>query len=217
MDFAEEISKGSILLGLSLPATAIATLSRYLVLLIKWNRAFNLTAIRDESKLVCYHILDSLSVLPHLQKGSVIDVGSGAGLPGLPIAIAEPAREVRLLDSNNKKVTFLNQAILELALPNATTVDERVENYRSPKTYHNVISRAFSDLADFVTLSGHLCHAEGRLLAMKGLHPHEELARLPKNWIAEDVVSLNVPDLDASRHLVILRSLQSRQSSLLTA
>jgi 16S rRNA (guanine527-N7)-methyltransferase len=204
-NFAAELQSGSAHLGLTLPTAVIESLVAFLLILSKWNRTFNLTAIRDPSKLVSHHLLDSLAIIRYLRPGSVIDVGTGAGLPGLPIALAEPNREIQLLDSNHKKVTFLRQAVLELGLSNASVVDERVENYQPPRKFQNVVSRAFSDLHDFATLAGHLCDDSGRLLAMKGLHPHEEIARLPENWTVEHTFPLDVPQLGATRHLVIMR------------
>jgi 16S rRNA (guanine527-N7)-methyltransferase len=202
--FTAELQSGSARLGLNLTAAMVDALVRFLLILSKWNRTFNLTAIREPSKLVSHHLLDSLAIISYLQPGSVIDVGSGAGLPGLPIAIAEPKRQIQLLDSNRKKVAFLNQAVLELGLTNVNVVDQRVENYQPSAKFQNVVSRAFSDLADFTALAGHLCANDGRLLAMKGLHPHEEIARLPENWVAEQVFSLAVPQLEATRHLVVM-------------
>ncbi|MEO8003292.1 MAG: 16S rRNA (guanine(527)-N(7))-methyltransferase RsmG [Betaproteobacteria bacterium] len=177
----------------------------YLALLIKWNRIYNLTAIRDEERMVSHHILDSLAVLRHLPDGSVVDVGSGAGLPGIPIAIASVGRPVTLLDSNHKKSAFLNQVVAELRLPDVRVVTERVENYHSRQPFTTVISRAFAELADFVKLAGHLCAADGALIAMKGLHPDAEIALLPSPWEVEKVERLEIPGLEATRHLIFLR------------
>ncbi len=205
-NFAAELQTGVAHLGMTLPEAAIDTLAAYLLILIKWNRTFNLTAIREPSKLVSHHLLDSLAIMRYLQPGSVIDVGTGAGLPGLPIAIADPNRRIQLLDSNHKKVTFLRQTVLELGLTNTSVVDKRAEAYQPPEKFQNVVSRAFSDLHDFTALAGHLCEEDGRLLAMKGLHPHEELARLPDNWVAKHIFPLDVPQLGATRHLVVMHS-----------
>jgi 16S rRNA (guanine527-N7)-methyltransferase len=166
-------------MGLALPAAAMDQLASYLALLVKWNRVYNLTAIRDEAKLVSHHVLDSLAVVSHLPDGNIVDVGSGAGFPGIPIAIACPGRAVTLLDSNHKKGAFLKQAIAELGLATAQVVIERVEAYRPSESFKIVISRAFSDLADFVKLAGHLCASDGVMIAMKGLHPDDEIAQLP--------------------------------------
>src|SRR5262249_9791263 len=150
------IRQGVAGLDLALPAPAVERLAAYVELMAKWNRVYNLTAIRDEQKMVSYHIVDSLAIIEHLPQGSGIDVGSGAGLPGIPVAIAQPSREVTLLDSNQKKGAFLRQAVAELGLSNAKVVIERVEAYHPAERFDVVVSRAFSDLADFVNLAGHL-------------------------------------------------------------
>jgi 16S rRNA (guanine527-N7)-methyltransferase len=202
---ASSLRQGIAGLGLALPATALEQLENYLALLVKWNRVYNLTAIRDEAKLVSHHVLDSLAVVGHLPAGSVADVGSGAGLPGIPIAISCPGRAVTLVDSNHKKGAFLKQAAAELALRDVRVITERVEAFRPAELFRIVISRAFSDLADFVKFAGHLCAADGVMLAMKGLHPDDELANLPSSWEATKVLRLEIPQLEASRHLVFLR------------
>jgi len=193
-------------MGLALPAAAIDQLTGYLKLLVKWNRVYNLTAIRDDAKLVSHHVLDSLATLSHLPDGNIVDVGSGAGLPGIPIAISCPGRAVTLLDSNHKKGAFLKQAIAELGLARVQVVTQRAEAYRPSELFRIVISRAFSDLADYVKLAGHLCASGGVMIAMKGLHPDDEIARLPSSWRVEKTLRLVVPQIDASRHLVFLRS-----------
>jgi len=189
---------------LEMPAASVDQLVNYLDLLTKWNQVYNLTAIREEAKLVSHHVLDSLAVVSHLCDGNIVDVGSGAGLPGIPIAIARPERAVALLDSNHKKAAFLKQAAAELGLVNTQVVTERVESYRPMESFQTVISRAFSDLADFVKLAGHLCAPDGIMIAMKGLHPHDEIAHLPATWKVANTVRLKVPQLEASRHLVFM-------------
>jgi 16S rRNA (guanine527-N7)-methyltransferase len=191
-------------LGLALPAEAMDQLTRYLDLLVKWNRVYNLTAIRDEARLVSHHVLDSLAVVSHLPDGNMVDVGSGAGLPGIPIAISCPGRVVTLLDSNHKKSAFLTQVIAELGLATTQVVTERVETYRPSELFKTVISRAFSDLADFVKLAGHLCASDGVMIAMKGLHPDKEMAGVPSSWKVLKTVRLEIPQLEASRHLVFM-------------
>lgn len=192
-------------LGLALPQTATGRLLDYLALLAKWNRVYNLTAIREEAQWVSLHLLDSLVVVPHLPPGRIVDVGSGAGLPGVPIALACPDRQVTLLDSNQKKGAFLTQASTELALANVKVVVERAESYHPDTTYDVVISRAFSSIADFIRIAGHLCRAGGLLAAMKGARPDAEIAQLPGSWTAETIIPLHVPGLGAQRHLVTLR------------
>jgi len=192
-------------MSMVLPAAAIQQLTDYLSLLVKWNRVYNLTAVRDESRLVTHHVLDCLAVVEHLPPGNVVDVGSGAGLPGIPIAIACPGRPVTLVDSNQKKSAFLKQVIAELGLSGVDVVTMRVETYRPAELFRTVISRAFSDLASFVKLAGHLCASDGVLIAMKGLNSGDELKDLPSSWQASSTVRLQVPQLEASRHLVFLR------------
>ena len=192
-------------MGLALPSAAMDQLASYLDLLVKWNRVYNLTAIRDEAKLVSHHVLDSLAVVNHLPDGNVLDVGSGAGLPGIPIAISCPGRAVTLLDSNHKKGAFLKQVIAELGLATTRVVSERVEAYRPSERFRTVISRAFSDLTDFVKLAGHLCAHDGVMIAMKGLHPDDEIAQLTSSWKVAKTLRLEIPQIDASRHLVFLR------------
>lgn len=200
-------------LGLSLPPSDDERLLDYLTLLAKWNRVYNLTALRGEAKWVTHHLLDSLAVVPHLPPGRIVDVGSGAGLPGIPIAFACPDTQVTLLDSNQKKGAFLTQASTELALRNVKVVIERAESYRPVTTYDVVISRAFSSISDFIRLAGHLRTPGGVLAAMKGARPDAETAQLPDSWTAEAIVPLHVPHLDAERHLVFLRpSPQSMRS-----
>ena len=196
-------------MGVVLPAAAIGQLASYLELLAKWNRVYNLTAIREESKLVSHHVLDCLAVVGHLPDGNIVDIGSGAGLPGIPIAISCPDRAVTLLDSNHKKGAFLRQAVAELGLSNSRVVTERAEAYRPAELFKTVISRAFSDLADFVKLAGHLSAADGVMIAMKGLRPDDEMARVPGPWKVSRTVRLEVPQVEASRHLVFLRPLSA--------
>ena len=194
-------------MGLVLPAGAMDQLRGYLDLLVKWNRVYNLTAIREEARLVSHHVLDSLAVVSHLPEGNIVDVGSGAGLPGIPIAISNPGRAVTLIDSNHKKGAFLKQATTELGLGTVHVVTERVELYRPSELFQTVISRAFSDLADFARLAGHLCATEGVMIAMKGLHPDDEIAHLPSSWKVKKTLRLEIPQLEASRHLVFIHSL----------
>ncbi|HEX7951447.1 MAG TPA: 16S rRNA (guanine(527)-N(7))-methyltransferase RsmG [Burkholderiales bacterium] len=206
-NLASSIRQGVAGLGLTLPGPAFEQLENYLALLMKWNRVYNLTAIRDDAKLVSHHLLDSLAVVGHLPAGNLVDVGSGAGLPGIPIAISCPGRPVTLVDSNSKKGAFLKQAVTELDLQTVRVVTERAETFRPSDLFRIVISRAFSDLADFVKFAGHLCATDGVMVAMKGLRPDDELAKLPPSWAASKIVPLEIPQLGASRHLVFLRRL----------
>jgi 16S rRNA (guanine527-N7)-methyltransferase len=205
MSLESQLSRGLAGLGLALSASAQSRLLQYLGLLTKWNRTYNLTAIREPSRLVSHHLLDSLAVLPHLEGSSVVDVGSGAGLPGIPLALARPEWRVAVLDSNHKKGAFLRQKVLELKLANVEVVTDRAEQWRPSAAFDVVISRAFSDLPGFVDAGRHLCRAGGVLAAMKGVYPHEELAQLTLQARLERVVPLQVPGLKAARHLVFLR------------
>ncbi len=204
MSIEQSITAGSEQLGLRLPTEAIACLAVYLALLERWNRAYNLTAVRDPAAMVVRHLLDSLSILPWLDGPRVLDVGSGAGLPGIPLAVARPDCEFCLLDSNGKRTRFLTQVVAELRLPNVCVVRNRVEDYRPVILFNSVVSRAFATLADMVAAAGRLCVPEGRLLAMKGVFPDDELARLPLGYRVAGVYPLHVPSLDAERHLVHL-------------
>ncbi len=192
-------------LMLELPAGAKDKLLRYLRLLGKWNRTYNLTAIRDPLNMVSNHLLDSLAVLGHLPPGSLADVGSGAGLPGIPIAIAEPRRAVTLSEASEKKSAFLRQATIELDLVNAQVKPGRVEQWRPEERFTVVISRAFAELAQFLSACRHLVAPGGTLAAMKGAFPSGELARVPSDADCGRVVRLNVPLLNAERHLVLCR------------
>ncbi len=199
------LRQGVAAMGLTLPAAAMDQLTGYLALLVKWNRVYNLTAIRDEAKLVSHHVLDSLAVVAHLPEGNLVDVGCGAGLPGIPIAISCPDRALTLLDSNHKKGAFLKQAVAELGLARTQVVMARAETFQPAELFKTVISRAFSDLTEFVKLGGHLRARDGVMIAMKGLHPHEELAQLPSAWTVTRTLRLDVPQLEASRHLIFMR------------
>ena len=182
-------------------------LSDYLALLAKWNRTYNLTAIREPARMVTHHLLDSLAVLPHLPQSAelrLLDVGSGGGLPGIPLAIARPDWRVVMVDPNHKKAAFLTQAAIELGLANAAARAVRVEDLRGEAPFDVVISRAFADLATFAASSARHVAPLGMLAAMKGVHPTEEIAELGDAFAIEPV-ALDVPGLDATRHLVLLR------------
>jgi len=184
-----------------------AKLAQYVALLDKWNRKQNLTAIRDPEQMVTHHLLDSLAVLAHLpgqERLRVLDMGSGGGLPGIPLAIAKQGWRVVLLDSNHKKAVFLRQAVIELDLANVEVCAERVQDYEPHVLFDIVISRAFSDLATFATLGMRLVAPGGRLVAMKGLFPNEELEQLPSDVVITEVPAIRVPGLDVQRHLVIM-------------
>ena len=178
----------------------------YLGLLTQWNKAYNLTAIRDHKKMITHHIMDSLPVLPYLNGDRCLDVGTGAGLPGLILALATPAKHWVLLDSNNKKIRFVNQVILELNIQNVETVCSRVEEYNTDKLFSTIITRAFGRLNKFYHLTRHLLLPNGKLLAMKGNEISEELAELDKNAMQVQVHNLHVPGANKQRTLLEIRS-----------
>lgn len=208
MSLAAALREGLAGLGLDLPAAVQARLLAYVALLKKWNATYNLTAIRDEREMVTQHLLDSLSVLPALQELALggrrwADIGSGAGLPGIPLAIVRPDLDMTLVETVAKKSAFQRQAKIELGLANLTVINRRVEELPGG-AFDAVISRAFAELADFVRLAGHLPAPDGRLYAMKGLLPEDEISRLPQAWAVAACIRLSVPGLDAQRHLIVL-------------
>jgi 16S rRNA (guanine527-N7)-methyltransferase len=176
----------------------------YLALLYKWNRTYRLTAVKEDEAIE-YHLLDSLSILPYLPGGRLLDAGSGGGAPGIPLAIARPDLHVTLLDGHSKKAAFLRQAAIELDLANVFVHGGRVEQYHPKLGFTAIVSRAFAELADFVALTKHLLAADGLWLAMKGLWPHDEIARLPGTVRVEAVHPLDVPGIGGARHLVVIR------------
>ena len=200
----EQLGAGVSALGLELSSMAQHRLLTYLALLDKWNRVYNLTAVRETERMVSHHLLDSLAIVPYVETERVLDVGSGGGLPGIPLAIARPELQVTLIDSVAKKTAFLLQAKAELGLENVSVVTGRVETFQDAKGFETITSRAFSDLKEFVTLTRHLLAPGGRWLAMKGLYPHEEIAALPDGVRVSANPVLSVPHLDATRHLIIL-------------
>ena len=198
------LEKGLEELGVPLGRDAMSRLIEYLALLEKWNRVYNLTAIRDAERMVSGHLLDCLALVPHISDGRVLDVGSGAGLPGIPLAVAKPGIHVSLLDSSHKKAAFLKQAVAELRLKNADVVCERVESWHPVEKFDWIISRAFAELAEFAALTEHLLAPRGVLAAMKGVYPFEEIERLSPNFRASQVHRLAVPGLESERHLVLI-------------
>jgi 16S rRNA (guanine527-N7)-methyltransferase len=196
-------------LGLSLSREQQQALLRYVALMQKWNQVYNLTAIREPERMLSHHILDSLAVVSHIRPGRVLDVGSGAGLPGIPLAVARPELTVTLLDSNQKKTAFIQQVIAELGLKNAQVINQRVENWRAPRPFDTIISRAFAELSDFVRQTRHLLAPGGEFVAMKGQRPDMEIAHLSEAFRLNRVVELAVPGLDAERHLVFIELVQA--------
>lgn len=192
-------------MGLALDAAQQVRLLAFLDLLKKWNSTYNLTAIHEPERMLTHHLLDSLAVLPYVTADRLLDVGAGAGLPGIPLAIARPDLSVTLIDASHKKCAFMQQAAIELKLANVNAVHGRVENLRPATPFPQIISRAFSDLSDFVRLTRPLLAEGGEWLAMKGLAPHEEISLLKGARVKQDI-ELHVPGLEADRHLVILEA-----------
>ncbi|EAQ9636507.1 TPA: 16S rRNA (guanine(527)-N(7))-methyltransferase RsmG, partial [Salmonella enterica subsp. enterica serovar Agona] len=192
--------------GISLTDHQKTLLAAYVDMLHKWNKAYNLTSVRDPNEMLVRHILDSIVVAPYLQGQRFIDVGTGPGLPGIPLAIVLPDAHFTLLDSLGKRVRFLRQVQHELKLENITPVQSRVEAYPSEPPFDGVISRAFASLNDMVSWCHHLPGEKGRFYALKGQLPGDEIASLPDNFSVESVEKLRVPQLEGERHLVIIKS-----------
>lgn len=189
---------------LGLSAALAPRLERYLDLIARWNRVYNLTAVREPAQMATRHLLDSLSILPYLGAGPLADLGSGAGLPGIPLAVARPALAVTLVEANGKKARFLRQAQRELGLDNVRVVQARAEALAGDGAYDCLTARAFGTLAELVRVGGHLLRPGGRLLAMKGRLPEEEIAALPPGWRLSRCHRLAVPGLDEERHLLVV-------------
>ncbi|WP_373741833.1 16S rRNA (guanine(527)-N(7))-methyltransferase RsmG [Neisseria sp.] len=205
MDNKQKLQDGLQEMGLTLPLPQQLLLLEYLALLKKWNSTYNLTALRDEGKMVSHHLLDSLTLLPYVENAkTLIDVGSGGGMPGIPTAICRPDLQITLLDSNTKKTSFLQQAVIELGLANVTVASGRVEALHENKA-DVVTSRAFAELADFIGLSRHLLNDNGCWAAMKGVYPYEELTHIPDDVEVLKVEKLAVPMLKAERHMVLMK------------
>lgn len=199
---AAQLREGSLALDIELDGQAQKQLLEYLALLIKWNAAYNLTAVRDPEKMVVRHLLDSLAIAKHITGDRLIDVGTGAGLPGIPLAIMFPDREFHLLDSNGKKTRFLFQVKTTLGLDNVSVHQARVELYQDVTAFDVVLSRAFASLSDMVNGTRHLLRPGGSFLAMKGVFPEAELSALPVGCKVEEVHHIHVPALEEKRHLV---------------
>lgn len=197
---AQTLERGLAQMGLA--AELAPPLLRYLALLHRWNQTYNLTAIRDPQEMVTRHLLDSLAMVGHVAEGTLADLGTGPGLPGIPLAIACPGLQVTLVESNGKKARFMREAVRQLGLANARVAESRAEALAEPGAYDQLTARAMDTLAGIVRVGGHLLRPGGVLLAMKGVHPHEEIAELPAGWTVRGVVALQVPGLQGERHLV---------------
>lgn len=202
VDPGELLEDGILELGLEERLGGDQLLMEFVTELMNWNRVYNLTSVRKPTDIVTRHILDSLSILEHLRGDRILDVGTGAGLPGIPLAIACPEREFVLLDSSSKKLRFVQQTLGILKLDNVTLENARVDEYRPDALFDTIVCRAFSDLPEFYRNTSHLCNSGGCMLAMKGVYPMTEVESLEDKSIITDVVSLKVPGLDAERHLV---------------
>lgn len=201
----QQLAEGMKVLGIDLPADVQERLLAYAAFLEKWNRTYSLTALRDPKLAVSHHLLDSLAILPYVSVSTLLDVGSGGGQPGIPLAIARPELAVTLLDSNSKKTAFLQQAVIELGLKNVQVVTARVEEFKPAAPFAAITSRAFAELADFVGLTRHLLAPGGEWLAMKGQRPVAEMNKLPAGVSVTAVHRLLVPGVDGERHLVVMR------------
>ncbi len=202
---ADELALGAAQLGVSLSPEQQTLLLGYLALLIKWNKAYNLTAVRNPDEMVSRHLLDSLSLVPFIEADNWLDVGSGGGMPGIPLAIMYPHKQFTLLDSNGKKTRFLTQVKLELKLGNVQVINARVESLQPEQPFSGIVSRAFSSLVDFANWTRHLGNQNSQWLAMKGLHPSDELQQLPSDFTLQGEHALAVPGCQGQRHLLILR------------
>ena len=198
-----QLERGIAALGVTLPEGAVDRLLDYRELLERWNKAYNLTAVRNADEMIARHLIDSLAILPYVHGRSLADLGTGPGLPGIPLAIAEPAREVLMVDSNGKKVRFLREAIRSLKLTNGRALQSRVEDVEG--TFECITARAFATLADMLGWGGHLLAPGGVWLAMKGKHPAEELHGVPEGLRVEAIHALTVAGVEGERHLVVIR------------
>lgn len=203
---AHELARGIDQLGVEVTPEVQQKLLSYLMLLQKWNKVYNLTAIRQAEQMVSHHLLDSLAVLPHLWPRCWVDVGCGAGLPGVVLALMRPEWSFTLLDCNNKKTSFVQQAVIELGLHNVSVCCARVEDWKPIQSFDGIISRAFAETADFTAKTRRLLAQGGRWVAMKGM-PEQELEHLPADIGVERIIQLQVPGLDAARCLVILKAI----------
>lgn len=206
--YQTELSQQLEQMNIDLSNDQVSSLIAYLELLIKWNKAYNLTSVRDPYVMISRHLADSLSILPYIKNMAInnleiVDVGSGAGLPGIPLSICLPESQVTTIDSNGKKTRFQQQVKLELNIDNLTVVNSRVEAYQ-PGPFDLVISRAFASINDMLDWTDHLCKENGYFLAMKGLYPEQEILMLKGGYSVKDSYQLVVPKCDAERHLLIV-------------
>lgn len=203
VDLRAQLEAGCAELSIALSEQQIQQLLDYLTLLVKWNKVYNLTALKEPAEMLSKHLLDSLALLPHLDADNLLDVGTGAGLPGIPVAICRPQMAVTLLDSNAKKTRFLQQVKAELKLQNVTVVHGRVEQVELPK-FAIITARAFASVGDIIDLAGRHCDDAGKLILMKGVYPEQELQQASPGFSLQAVNAINVPFCEGQRHLVTL-------------
>jgi 16S rRNA (guanine527-N7)-methyltransferase len=203
-----KLTSGAAELGVILDEPAQHALLSFLALLKRWNKVYNLTAIKGDDNMLTRHLLDSLSVVTAIKGSRLIDIGTGAGLPGIPIAITNPHIHVTLLDSNAKRCRFLRQVQAQLKLDNVSIVQKRVEEYQPAEKFDNLLSRAFSSLHSFISSSAHLLAEDGQFIAMKGIWPGDETEQLTSDFIIDEVVKIMVPGLPDQRHLVICKKVK---------
>ena len=202
----EKLADGLSALSLELDVSVQHRLIEYLQLLEKWNRAYNLTAIRQPEQMVTRHLLDSLVIAPYLQGPHILDVGTGAGLPGIPLALACPDYHFTLLDSNGKKIRFVTQAVAELGLANVDVIQSRIEAFQSTCRFDTITARAYASIEELIGKTTRLLADNGQYLIMKGIYPVAEVEAMPSGYQVEAVHQLNVPKLEAERHLLVVRA-----------
>lgn len=205
----EQLHQGLMAMKLTATQAQEAALISYLHLLMEWNRVYNLTAIRKPQEILIKHIFDSLIILPYLYGQDILDVGTGAGLPGVPLAIMQPQKHFVLLDSNKKKTRFLVHVLQQLGLNNASIQANRIEAFTNAQGFDTIMSRAFSSLKDFLVVSHHLIKSGGQFLAMKGNYPEVELREIPEEYNVAGIHRLVIPGLSAERHVVIMTVISS--------
>jgi len=213
VDYGELLDDGLAELDLEQQLGDDQMLMAYVTELMNWNRVYNLTSVRKPADIVTRHVLDSLTLLPHLHGDRILDIGTGAGLPGIPLAIACPEKQFVLLDSSSKKLRFVRQTLGILGLDNVTLEDARIEEYQPERLFDTITCRAFSDLPDFYRYAAHLCADGGKMLAMKGVYPMTEVECLEDKTLIDEIVALKVPGLDAERHLVIMHAGKDQQAN----
>ncbi len=202
----DKLAEGLAALPLALDSGVQRKLIDFLSLLVKWNRAYNLTAVRQPEQMVARHLLDSLVIGPFLQGPRILDVGTGAGLPGIPLALAYPDYQFTLLDSNGKKIRFVTQVVAELGLANVDVIQSRIEAFQPAGRFDTITARAYASIAELVTQTSRLLADKGQFLIMKGVYPVAEVEAMPAGYRLEAVRELEVPKLDAERHLLIVRA-----------